>query len=267
MTRIALFSDKGSPGVTTLSLALATVWPRKVALIELDPACGDLALRLTDRSGRPVLHQEPGLLTLAAAARRDADASLWDHGQPLPIASDAVVVAGLFAPEQAGAMAGLWPPVLDCIAGAGDGDVIADLGRLDPSSLVFRAASDADMLIAVGRGEPAAILRLRDRLRSVLRELEPAASRRVVVVLVAEDRRSADAVDAMREVLLHGGVPADVAGVVALDTAAVTALHAGEDSARLQRSLLMRSVTGLAATLGAEPTTTPAKQRLFARSR
>ncbi len=70
MTLIALFSDKGSPGVTTLALSLAAAWPRPVTVAECDPAGGDLALRLTDEAGRPRLHPDPGLLGLAAAARR-----------------------------------------------------------------------------------------------------------------------------------------------------------------------------------------------------
>jgi Flp pilus assembly CpaE family ATPase len=54
-----------SCGVTTLALALAATWPssRRVLLAELDLAGGTLAAA----SGWP---PEPGLVSLAAAARR-----------------------------------------------------------------------------------------------------------------------------------------------------------------------------------------------------
>lgn len=267
MTSIAMFSDKGSPGVTTLGLALATVWSRRVGLVELDPAGGDLLLRMTDRAGRPVIQPEPGLLTLAAEARRDGGAAVWEHGQYWLDASDAVVVPGLFAPEQAPAMARLWQPVIDTIGRAEGGDVIADLGRLDPTSAVMSAAAGADVLVAVSRGEPDAMLRLRDRLRQTLNALAPRPQRRLLVALIVEDRRAPEARAAMREVLAHGGPAAESPVSVSFDPSAVTALYEGETSGRLHRSLFMRSVSELAAALGAEPTTTPVKHRLFARSR
>src|SRR3954469_9876747 len=77
---IVLSSLKGSPGVTTFTVALAANWP--VALrrlvVECDPAGGDLAQRFG-------LAASPGLLSLAAAARRPVDADVaWSHAQPLP---------------------------------------------------------------------------------------------------------------------------------------------------------------------------------------
>ena len=46
MALIAVAADKGAPGVTTASVALAAVWPRPVLLAECDPAGGDLVYRL-----------------------------------------------------------------------------------------------------------------------------------------------------------------------------------------------------------------------------
>lgn len=269
MTLLALFSDKGSPGVTTLALALAHAWPRRIALVELDPAGGDLALRLTDRNARPVLRPEPGLLTLAAAARRDAATSLWDHGQTTDAGNTVFVVPGLSAPEQLAAMRSLWEPTVASLGSDGTGDVLADLGRLDIGSPVLSAAGTADVLVAVGRAEPAAMLRLRDRLSHVLGALGPQPDRRVLVVLVAEDRRGAEAAAAMREVLVRGDVPAEVAGIFALDPSSVGALYAPGTAPRLQRSLLMRSARGLATHISADAAAAaPARgQRLVARAR
>lgn len=269
MTLIALFSDKGSPGVTTLGLALAHAWPRRVALVELDPAGGDLALRLTDHHARPVLRPEPGLLTLAAAARRDTATSLWGHGQSIGAENTVFVVPGLSAPEQVAAMRSLWESTVTSLRTVVDGDVIADLGRLDVGSPVLSAAEAADVLVVVGRADPVAMLRLRDRLSHVLGGLAPRPDRRVLVVLVAEDRRGGEAAAAMREVLVRGAIPAEVAGVFALDPSSIPALHAAETAPRLQRSLLMRTARALANTFSADAALTapvPAR-RLLARVR
>lgn len=275
MTLIALFSDKGSPGVTTLALALAHSWPSRLTLVELDPAGGELALRLTDGHGRPVLRPDPGLLTFAASARRDPVPALAEHGQPLPGAAGVCVLPGLSAPEQLSAMADLWGTVLTSIAPHGQEDVIADLGRLHPASPVFAAAAVADILIGVCSAAPAAMLRMRDRMRHVLQALEPKATRRVLVVLVAEDRRAGEAVQAMRAVLVRGAVAAEPAGALAVDPLAVRALQAGDTSQRVQRSLLMRSAHSLTLQLTTTSSTSvqgavlppTQRRRVFARSR
>lgn len=246
MSLIALFSDKGSPGATTLALALATVWPQPVALVECDPAGGDLALRLTDPAGRPALCPEPGLLTLAADARRDptGTASTWAHGQPLLAVSGPVVVPGLDRPEQGAALAGLWPSIAALLARP-HGDVLADLGRLHPGSPASAVAEVADVLVGVARGSADGMLRMRDRFDAVLTGLPARPDRRTFVVLVVEDRRAGEAVAAMRAVLEHSGLPVTVAGFLAHDPATVRDLLGGQGGARLQRSLLARSACAM----------------------
>jgi hypothetical protein len=255
MTLIALFSDKGSPGVTTAALALASVWPRRVAVIELDGAGGDIALRLTDSAGRPVVAPEPSILTLAADARRapTPDGSLlWSHSQPIPTAPEAFVVQGLSAPEQAAGMGELWPHVVSAAADAAGGDVLADLGRVADAGPAKLAAARADVLIGVARAEPATMLRLRDRMRHVLASLPPPPARRAYVILVADDRRVDEAVRTMTRVLQDGVVPAQVAGAMVTDPAAVDALHQGRTGPRLDRSLLLRSARAVAARIADE---------------
>ncbi|MGQ0467999.1 MAG: hypothetical protein ACT4QG_22115 [Sporichthyaceae bacterium] len=272
MTLIAMFSDKGSPGVTTSALALATVWPRRVAVVELDPAGGDLGLRLTDHAERPTLADQPNLLTLAAAARREGapHASLvWTHAQPLPASPDASVVTGLSAPEQAAGMGELWPHIADALAAADGGDVIADLGRIGHGGPTQPVLEGAGVLVGVVRAEPVAMLRMRDRMRHVLGSIPRADGRRAFVVLVAEDRRAGEAVAAMTRVFSDGAVSAQVAGAIVVDCAGVDALHRSQPGPRLDRSVLLRSARSVASAICGEPLgSVPQPRRgLLARSR
>jgi hypothetical protein len=278
--------------VTTLALALASVWPRPLALVELDPAGGDLALRLTDTGGRPLLRPEPGLLTLAASLRHDDMAGggrVWDHGQPLPLSrrsasanstvTSPIVLPGLDSGEQGAGMAALWPAVARALAETADGDVLADLGRTQGGSPATAVAAEADVLVGVARANADAMLRLRERIAHLLRSLPtpPNRPRRMKVVLVADDRRGPEAVDAMRTMLARAQLAADVAGFTALDPAAVDALVAGQAGARLDRSLLMRTTRAIIPKLLApdvgcvppdgEPTVDPTPRRSLARSR
>jgi len=94
VTVVALGAVRSS-GATTLAAATAACWPadRKVLLVELDPAGGTLAAA----SGWP---PEPGLVSLAAAARRHTDPNLiWEHCQVLP--GGAAVLAGPVSAERA----------------------------------------------------------------------------------------------------------------------------------------------------------------------
>jgi hypothetical protein len=66
VTLIVMASAKGSPGVTTTALALATVWPRQVLLAECDPVGGDIVAGFL----RAAVPPSGGLLDVALAARR-----------------------------------------------------------------------------------------------------------------------------------------------------------------------------------------------------
>jgi hypothetical protein len=245
---IALFSDKGSPGVTTSALALASVWPRRVALAELDPAGGDLALRLTDPAGRPILMPEPSLLTLASAARAAGAVPVWDHAQPFaPTAGGAVfVVPGLATAEQGAGMTTLWPAVADALAQTHGGDVLADLGRLQHGSPTVAVAEHADVLVGVGRATPDGMLRLRDRMTNLLAALPASGpARRATVILVGDDRHADETIAAMAVVLAKAGLPVEVAGFIAHDRGAVTDLQHGRITARTQRSLLLRTARAI----------------------
>ncbi len=152
---IALCSVHGSPGVTTLALALATLWPdpaqTRRLIVEVDPAGGDLAMRLH-------LPTTPGLASLAAAARRaPRPAVVWEHTHTLP--GGALV---LLAPPGSGhtraalhILTSAQPPLLPAAAREPDVVVLADCGRVDPGTPAEAIARHADALVLLTgtRGE------------------------------------------------------------------------------------------------------------------
>jgi hypothetical protein len=141
---VLAFASVRSCGVTTLAMALAATWPdaSPVLLAELDPAGGTLAAA----SGWP---PEPGLVSLAAAARRGGDPDLvWEHCQSLP--GRAAVLAGPTAAEQARNAVGMLAGLIGRL-GELDADVLIDCGRLDHSSPNLGALARADRVVLVAR--------------------------------------------------------------------------------------------------------------------
>jgi hypothetical protein len=240
MAYVAFASAKASPGVTTTITALAATWPRDCDLLvaELDPAGGDLGVRFD-------LATEPGLVTLAAAGRRQLDRPTFaGHTQPLPFAGrpgtddDAEgavrrVLVGPVAADQAGAalaaLRGGLPGVLSSL----DADVLVDCGRLDPGSAVHDVVTEADLLVVVARPVVAEVHHLAARLSG----LRPKA---LSLLLIGDRPYSvAEVADA---------VGANPLGVLPVDDRAAAALTVGRsDGARvLRRSRLLRDARAVA---------------------
>lgn len=148
---VAVCSLKGSPGVTTVALALGAGWPagaRRV-LVEADPSGGDVGQRFG-------LADSPGLVSLAAAARRhrrDPDL-VWGHAQPLP--GELAVVAAPPGAEQAGAALSVLASehdagVLRQAAAAPGAVVIVDCGRIDPNSPALPLVAGAEVMLLLSR--------------------------------------------------------------------------------------------------------------------
>jgi hypothetical protein len=240
MAYVAFASAKASPGVTTAITALAATWPRDRDLVvaEVDPAGGDLGVRFD-------LASEPGLVTLAAAGRRQLDrATFVGHTQPLPFAGrpgadgDAEgavrsVLVGPVAADQAGAalaaLRGGLPGVLSSLGA----DVLVDCGRLDPGSAAHDVITEADLVVVVARPVVAEVHHLAARLSG----LRPKA----LSLLLIGDRPYpvAEVADA---------VGAHPLGTLPVDDRAAAALTVGRsDGARiLRRSRLLRDARAVA---------------------
>ena len=142
MTVIAVCSLKGSPGVTTLALALTATLSQRaqvVTLVEADPAGGDLAATI----GFP---SDPGLVSLAAEARR---AAAWPDiaRHSIPLASGGTLVAGPDDPSQAAAAVGHLGTRLVAAVRAASTHAVIDCGRWTPGSPTEEALAVADRVI------------------------------------------------------------------------------------------------------------------------
>lgn len=153
MTVIALGSVSGSPGTTSLVLALASVWPRRVLVVEADPDGGRLAARCD-------LAARPGLTELAAATRGGSSVTpdVWRCAQTTTDGID-VVVAHPAAETVASALRAGAGPIGQVLSALGVAvshevddagvDVLLDVGRLRPSSPAIPLVERADRRIVV----------------------------------------------------------------------------------------------------------------------
>jgi len=247
---IALAADKGSPGVTTSSVALAAVWPRPVLLAECDPAGGDLVYRLPAADGGQ-LDARRGLLSLAVAARRGLQPRhVWEHTQKLRGGLD--VLAGVTSAEQGVGLEGLWGPVGAVLSALPGADVIADCGRVGADGPFCDLLAQAAVVVLITRTALGDVVRLRDRVTAVAAALHRRGRPgvRVGVVVIAGHKNFGAAVAEIGRVLADGGRPAAVLGGIAFEPKSADQLR-GEWGGKLDRSLLIRTARQVAAQLSA----------------
>jgi len=240
---LCLASVKGSPGVTTTALAVAARWPGswQRVLVEADPAGGDLAARYG-------LLLTPGLVSLAAAARRSTDADLvFEHAQQLP--GGLPVVAGPARPDQArAALAAVCGAdgqagVLGGFTGRGDVVAIVDCGRLDHDPVTTGVIAAADQLLLVAHPRADVLAHLAARAAEVA--AGPAHTRLLLV------GAGYPASEVAREVGLSvlAGVPHDPRTAAALSGHAVARPRV--------RSRLARTAARIATELASDPRRLP----------
>jgi MinD-like ATPase involved in chromosome partitioning or flagellar assembly len=216
-----------SCGVTTMAAGLAMVWPDQArrVLIEADPAGGTLAAACG-------LAAEPGLVSLAAAARRQPDPALvFEHSQALPDATP--VVATPAAGEQARSALGMLAPLLGRL-GQLEGAVVVDCGRLDHTGAGSEIFEAADLAVLACRPQLADL----NALAAFLQPDEEARRRPVVVLVGPGPYPPAEISDTL-------GL--EVAGSLPWDPDAAAGLATSAPSSRgLTRSPLVRALRSLA---------------------
>jgi hypothetical protein len=235
MSVVAVGSLRGSPGATTVALALGSVWNRPgrdALVVEADPDGGVLAARLG-------LGHHPCLTELAVRARGGVRADLvWDAAQALP--GGRPVVVSHPSPDQCHATlrsaGGRLAEVLQALP---DHDVLVDVGRLRPSSPAAPLAAAADIVLVV--------------MRPRLEDVDTAAQRlpglvggagALGLVLVGDEPYRAAEVEAVLGVAVLAIVPVD-----ARSAAAFTGANPGPRG--LQRLPWLRTVRALAGSLAA----------------
>jgi hypothetical protein len=256
MALIAVAADKGAPGVTTASVALAAVWPRPVLLAECDPAGGDLVYRLPGADGTR-LDPRRGLLSLAVAARRGLQPSqVWEHAQKLHGGLD--VLAGVASAEQGAGLEALWDVVGGLLSRIPQADVIADCGRIGGDGPFYDLLAEADAVVLITRASLADVVRLRDRSMALTSALHsrgrPGA--RVNVVVIADHRTFRTALADVRQAIGGGRVPASVIGGLAYEPKSAEQLR-GQWGGKLDKSLLIRTAREIVSHLVAQLPDTP----------
>jgi len=215
-----------SCGVTTAAAGLAMLWPkgRPRALVEADPAGGALAAVVG-------LAPEPGLVSLAAAARRGADPALvFEHSRQL-----ANGTLALYAPpgaDRAGPALAMASTILARL-GELDFDSLLDCGRLGGAGPNGGLFEQADQRLLLSRP------RLPDlsTLAAFLESRAPMAGRPSLVLVGPGPYRAAEVTDAFGlEVLAHLPWGSEVAEIIPAGVPASRS-HARAPLVRALRSL------------------------------
>jgi hypothetical protein len=218
-------------------------------VVEADPAGGDLAARYR-------LSVTPGLMSLAAAARRSTDPDLVsEHAQVLP--GGLPVVVGPTRADQARAaltaMAGAdsGGGVLGSFTGRGDVVAVVDCGRLHPDTPLAGVVAAADQLLIVARPHADALAHVAD----------------LIAVRGAGVGGDVLAGAAHTRLLLvgHGYSPPEVerevglavAGTIPWDPRTAAAVSGHGTRVPRARARLVRAATRLAAELADEPRRLP----------
>ena len=195
---VALCSLKGSPGTTTLALALGARWPGPEApiVVEADPAGGDLVSRFR-------LAESPGLVSLAAAGRRSTDPDLLtQHSQVLP--GGLRVVPAPVDGDQCRA-------ALSALTISTQWNVVVDFGRIDANLTALPHIRAVDALLVLVRPRDDELARVAVKLQAIDRW-----TRRPGLVLVG-DGYSAREVSNGLGVPVIGRIPRDYKGALALN--------------------------------------------------
>lgn len=241
MAVISVMSAKGAPGTTTTALLLATLWPAPSIMLDADPLGGDVALRLQRSDGR-AMDPERGLLSLLPAARRGLlPETVAQHtqeavgGQP--------VLAGLPGPEQALAVAPLWPQLSEVFSRVPGADMFIDVGQVQSRSQHLPLIQHSDLLLCVYRPTAWSALHTRRRIDSIGEMLRDYGVRVGIVGVSAPDQETdrqmaASAISTGLDwVTDYGGVAFDPRAVVMFEGVVVY---------RPERTLLARSGRTLA---------------------
>ncbi len=238
---IAVGSDKGSPGATTLATVLGLSWPGDRVVCEVDPRGADLPFRLMHANGQHMPAQ-PSIASLALAARPGGAAAPQLAEFAHPTILGVPVIRGEVSTRANGKVAPHLPAIAQ-LAAAWPGTLIADVGSLQPSNPALVIAKAASIVLLVMRATTEGLGHLRARVEELAEYTgDPRRERTPVgVVLVADGRGENASVHRTRALLDSIGSPVPVVGVFRQDPASAAALWSGPLSRKLIKSALLKS--------------------------
>jgi MinD-like ATPase involved in chromosome partitioning or flagellar assembly len=161
MATISLLSAKGSPGVTTTTVALTMAWStvhpgRRAVAVDADPIGGDTAAGVL----RGAVPTSAGVLPLATARGIDPQDALDSACVLLRADGSARVLPGVPDEARSAALPLAWDVLADLRADmhhAGT-DVLVDAGRVDRAALGAAWLADSDLTILLVRPSLAAVM-------------------------------------------------------------------------------------------------------------
>lgn len=202
---VGLVSAKGSPGVTTAALALATVWPRTALMVEADPFGGDVRAGL----GGGEWPAGAGLAEAVVDLRSTGLDEALNRRAFRPASWAPPVLAGLGCVGQAATLP--WSRLGAALARLADGDVVADCGRYAVADGVTGLLRACDA-VAVVTGSSLREVRAAGRVAALLveeLEVRPGGRRVSVLVIRPGDPYPGSEIAASCAVPLLGELPDD----------------------------------------------------------
>lgn len=242
MATISLLSAKGSPGVTTATVALTMAWStvhpgRRALAVDADPIGGDTAAGVL----RGMAPTSAGILPLATARAIEAQDALDAACVSLRPDGSARVLPGVPDEARAAALPLAWDVLAELRADlheAGD-DILVDAGRVDRAAQGAAWLADSDVAVLVVRPTLAAVI-------SAHRYVTAWPLGGVPLHLLVVDARSPYRV---AEVAQAVGLP--LVGAVAFDPAGARVHCEGTAPSRgFERSEYARSIRRVASGLG-----------------
>jgi hypothetical protein len=240
---VSLLSAKGSPGVTTATVALTMAWstahPGRTCLaVDADPIGGDTAPGIL----RGAVPTSAGILPLATARGLDPHDALDSASVHLRADGSARLLPGVPDEARAAALPLAWDVLAELrtdMHHAGT-DVLVDAGRVDRGGLGAAWLADSDLAVLLVRPSLAAVMAAH---RFAAAWPLPGVPLHLVVVEADSPYRAAEVGDAV-------GVP--LLGVIAFDPAGARVHSDGANPGRgFERSEYARTVRRTAGDLGA----------------
>lgn len=235
---VGLVSAKGSPGVTTSALALASQWPRTALILEADPFGGDVRAGLGNGEWPP----DAGIMEAVVDLRSTGLDAALGRRVHRPAEHAPAVLAGIGCVGQASTLP--WSRIGSALAQLSGADVLADCGRFAVADGVTPLLRTCDVLVVV-TGSSLRAVRAAARIAPLLQEeldVRPGDPRVSVLVVDAGAPYPAAEIAAACRLPLLGELPHD-------PRAAAVWSDGDRPGRGFGRSPLQRAARGLATAL------------------